>query len=146
MIHPALETQVPLIGFFQFLMATLFFLTLNGHLRIIEMLAYSFDKVPVGGVSYDAAVPAILIRSFGDLFSLAIRIAAPALGALLLTMVSLGIIGRLVPNINLLIGGFPFTLAVGLVMVAVSIEIFFIVLRGTFDGMWQKVSFVLDHM
>ncbi len=145
-IHPALETQVPLIGFFQFLMATLFFLTLNGHLRIIEMLAYSFVKVPVGGVSYDAAVPAILIRSFGDLFSLAIRVAAPALAALLLTMASLGIIGRLVPNINLLIVGFPFTIGVGLLMVALSIEMFFMLLRGTFDGMWHKVGLVLDHM
>ncbi len=145
-IHPALETQVPLIGFFQFLMATLFFLTLDGHLRIIEMLVYSFDKVPVGGLSYDASVPAMLIRSFGDLFSLAIRVAAPALGALLLTMASLGIIGRLVPQINLLIVGFPFTIAVGLIMVAVSIEIFFILLRGTFDEMWHKVDFVLHHM
>jgi flagellar biosynthetic protein FliR len=145
-IHPALETQVPLIGFLQFLLATLFFLTLDGHLRIVEMLAYSFDKVPVGGVSYDAAVPGVLISSFGDLFSLAIRIAAPALAALLLTMASLGIIGRLVPHINLLIVGFPFTIAVGLVMVALSIEMFFMVLRGTFDGMWQQVILVLDHM
>lgn len=145
-IHPALETQVPLIGFLHFLMATLFFLMLDGHLRIIEILAYSFDKVPIGGVRYDAAVPALLIRSFGDLFSLAIRVAAPALAALLLTMATLGIMGRLVQHINLLIVGFPFTIAVGLVMVALSMEIFFILLRGTFDGMWQKVGLVLDHM
>jgi flagellar biosynthetic protein FliR len=145
-IHPALETQVPLIGFFQFLLATLFFLTLNGHLRIIEFLAYSFDKVPAGSLSYDASVPAILIRSFGDLFSLAIKIAAPALATLLLTMVTLGIIGRLVPQINLLIVGFPFTIAIGLIMVAASIEIFFMLMRGTFGEMWQKVALVLDHM
>jgi len=145
-IHPGLETQVPLIGFFQFLLATLFFLTLDGHLRIIELLVFSFEKVPIGGLTYDASLPALLMQSFGELFGVAIRIAAPALGALLLTMASLGVIGRLVPQINLLIVGFPFTIAIGLVMVAASIDILLILLRGTFGRMWHDVGFALDHM
>jgi flagellar biosynthetic protein FliR len=145
-IHPGLQTQVPLVGFFQFLLATLFFLLLDGHLRIIELMAFSFDKIPVAGVAYDASVFAILVRSFGELFSFAIRIAAPALGALLLTMASLGIIGRLVPQINLLIVGFPLTIAVGLTTLAASINIFFVLLRGRFDQMWRDVIFALDHM
>jgi flagellar biosynthetic protein FliR len=145
-IHPGLGTQVPLIGFFQFLLATLFFLLLDGHLRIIELMAFSFDKVPVAGVAYDSSIFALLVRSFGELFSVAIRVAAPALGALLLTMASLGILGRLVPQINLLIVGFPLTIAVGLITVAASINIFFVLLRGRFDQMWRDVLFVLDHM
>jgi len=145
-IHPGFETQVPLIGFFQFLLSTLFFLTLDGHLRMIELLAFSFDKVPVGGFRYDPALLALISKSFGDMFGLAVRVAAPALGALLLTMVSLGVIGRVVPQINLLIVGFPLTIAVGLAMIAVSIEIFFAVLQGTFDRMWHDIVVVLDHM
>jgi len=145
-IHPGLQTQVPLIGFFQFLLATLFFLLLDGHLRIIELMAFSFDKVPVAGVAYDSSIFAMLVRSFGELFSVAVRVAAPALGALLLTMASLGIVGRLVPQINLLIVGFPLTIAVGLITVAASINIFFVLLRGRFDQMWRDVLFVLDHL
>jgi len=145
-IHPGLGTQVPLIGFFHFLVATLFFLLLDGHLRIIELMAFSFDKVPVGGISYEAPVFAMLIQSFGELFSMAIRVAAPALGALLLTMASLGIIGRLVPQINLLIVGFPLTIAVGLVMVAASLNVVLVLLRGAFDQMWRDVVFLLNHM
>ena len=145
-IHPGLGTQVPLIGFFNFLLATLFFLMLDGHLRIIELVAFSFDKVPVGGVGYDVSVFAMLVRSFGELFSLAIRVAAPALGALLLTMASLGIIGRVVPQINLLIVGFPLTIAVGLVMVAASINVFLILLQGAFNQMWRDVVFLLNNM
>jgi flagellar biosynthetic protein FliR len=102
--------------------------------------------VPVGGFRYDPALLALISKSFGDMFGLAVRVAAPALGALLLTMVSLGVIGRVVPQINLLIVGFPLTIAVGLAMIAVSIEIFFVVLQGTFDRMWHDIVVVLDHM
>ena len=145
-IHPGLGTQVPLIGFFNFLMATLFFMLLDGHLRIIELVAFSFEKVPVGGIRYDAPVFAMLVRNFGDMFTMAIRVAAPALAALMLTMASLGIIGRVVPQINLLIVGFPLTIAVGLVMVAASINVFFVLLQGEFDRMWRDVVSVLNHM
>jgi len=145
-INPAMETQAPLVGFFKFVIAMLIFLAVQGHHRIISSLFDSFTKVPVTTFSYDPALTGRMIEAVGRLFYVGLQIAAPALATLLLTSFVLAIVGRFIPQINLLIVGFPIRTAVGVTMMILTLQMMVMVMRGSFQSMWRDVAYLLDNM
>jgi flagellar biosynthetic protein FliR len=145
-INPAMETQSPLVGFFKFVIAMLIFLSVEGHHRIIISLFQSFDKVPITTFRYSPALTGRMLEIVARLFYLGLQIAAPALITLLLTSVVMAIVGRFVPQINLLIVGFPIRTAVGVTMLILTLQVLVMVMHGAFDAMWRDVAFVLNNM
>jgi flagellar biosynthetic protein FliR len=68
-----------------------------------------------------------------DLFGSALWIALPMLGMLMFTNLALGIMSRVAPQLNIFAIGFPITLLVGLVGIAVAVPMLdqpFIALMG----------------
>lgn len=145
-INPAMETQAPLVGFFKFVIAMLIFLAVEGHHRIIISLFQSFETVPMTTFSYSEALTGRMVEASGRLFYLGLQIAAPALTTLLLTSFVLAIMGRFVPQINLLVVGFPIRTAVGVTMMILTLRLMVMVMRGAFQSMWRDVAFMLDNM
>ncbi len=145
-LNPAFETQFPLVGFLYYLMAILIFLGLEGHHKILMFLVTSFRRVPITTFNLDSMVLTRVVEAFAALFSTGVRIAAPALAALILTSVAMGILARLVPQINFLNVGFSVRIAAGLVMIYFSLGMFGLLVRGALDGMWRDVAFMLRHM
>lgn len=144
--NPALETQVPIFGFFFFILAALFLLVLDGHHEMIVALARTFEKIPLGGF---AAKPELFrqVSLLGSvIFYDGLIIAGPVAGAMMLAYVTMGIMGRLVPQINLFVVGFPITIALGLLTVAFIIEIYRLVIRGMFAEMFRYVSDMIGAM
>ena len=144
--NPALETQVPVFGFFLFLLAALYLLVTNGHHLMIQALAASFDSVPLGGFN---ANPALLreVSTWGSaLFYDGIMIAAPVVGALLLAYVTMGLLSRLIPQIHLFVVGFPVTIAMALLLVAITLSSFIHLFDGMLDQMFRNVDTVLRGM
>ena len=107
-IDPNSQAQVPLIGQFQFILAMLIFLSLNGHHLLISAIANSFQVIPLGQITFTSLTSEILIRAIVDTIALAIKLGAPCIVTLFLLDVSLGIIARTVPQMNIFIVGFPF--------------------------------------
>lgn len=60
---------------------------------------------------------------FASLFGVAIKIAAPVVAAVFLADLALAIMARVVPQMNVLIVGFPLKLGVGLVGTAVALPV-----------------------
>jgi flagellar biosynthetic protein FliR len=138
--NPAMGSQVPIFGFFLFVIAVLYLLVLNLHRVMIQALAHTFEAIPLGGF---VAQPTLLreVSTWGAaMFYDGLLIAAPIAAALLLTYISLGLIGRLVPQIQLFVVGFPITIALGLTLVAISISLYLHLLDGMFERMFQDVG------
>ncbi len=57
------------------------------------------------------------------MFSLGIRLGAPAIAALLLTSAAFGIVAKVVPQMNILIVAFPLKIVVGLSFFGFSLEL-----------------------
>lgn len=119
-VDPQSQQQVSLIGSLEYTIAALLFLVLNGHHLLLMALARSFTIVPPLSVSPDVEVYGGLVRMTSQVFVIGVRIAAPAMAALLLTNVALSIIARTVPQMNIFIVGFPIGIAVGLASLAFS--------------------------
>ena len=110
---PSSGAQVSISSTILHTVALIIFLTLDGHLILLRGLADSFSIIPPGGIRLtDAAVSGILEMS-STMFSLALRIAAPVIAALFLAELSLALMGKAAPQMNLLTLGFPLKITVG---------------------------------
>jgi flagellar biosynthetic protein FliR len=109
--------NIPVLGQLFLLLGMLVFLSLDGHLALIQLLAESFRLLPMdaGGLS----VPAIgfLIEWSAQLFVLALKIALPALTALIVVNLSFGVMSRAAPSLNLFAVGFPVAMLSGFVVI-----------------------------
>ena len=96
------------------LVALLLLFALNGHHLILKIIVESFRTIPVGQFVPNIASIDRLILASGQLFIIAIKLAAPVVVVLFLIQVGLGVISKFVPNINILVTSFPLTIIFGL--------------------------------
>ena len=145
-IDPLSRTQISLIAEFQFLLATLIFLVINGHHWILKAFVSSFDLVPVLGLSYRGAFMGKMIEMFSRIFVVAIKLGAPAIAVLLLISIAMGIIARTVPQMNIFIVGFPLKIGVGLLILALSLPFFASVFQKLFAQMIADISVLMRYL
>jgi len=119
-IDPENSEQSPLVGSFLSVTLMLLFLTLNGHLALIEALRGSFDTLPLGVTGWRAIDAAQLVATGANMFATGLSLALPVVGALLLVNLALGVLSRAAPQLNLFAVGFPVTLMVGLLMLLLA--------------------------
>ena len=89
------------------------FVLLDGPQGVMQALAGSFRVVPLAGANLAAAGP-LLLSWTGGFFATALRLAAPFLVTMLLMDLTLGVVVRVVPQLDLFGLGIPLKLAVGL--------------------------------
>lgn len=143
LIDPTQDVQIPVMGFFHFLIAILIFLAMDAHHWIIRALVDSFQVVPIMEAGFSGLLIGSISKAFGDLFVVAMRIAAPTIAVLMVYNASLGIIAKTVPQINLLIVGFPIRIALGMTVVGLSMTFFLPYLSGAFDLMVENVYSIM---
>ncbi len=128
-IDPQSTDQVSIIGQFLNILAILLVLSSNGHHIILTGMMNSFDAVPLGGaVELNAGVIHKLIALSAQVFVIAVKISAPVLLALFLVSTAMGILARTVPQMNVFIVGFPLQIGVGLIAIAISLPVFYLLL------------------
>lgn len=118
---PTLNNQASATARFFGYMASLLFVVLNGHLLVIMAVVRSFEAFPVNQNFLEALSLMKLYSLGGDLFASGLWIAMPILGMLMFTNLALGIISRVSPQMNIFAVGFPLTLGVGMVGMAVTL-------------------------
>ena len=144
--NPALETQFPVFGFFMFILAVLYLLALNGHHLMIRALVATYDHVPVGGLTANPALLYRLAETGKAMFVDGVTLAAPLAAAMLLAYVTLGLVSRVVPQIHLFVVGFPLTIALGLLLMALSVGVYLHAVDGMFDRMFRDVDALIRAM
>lgn len=117
MVDPSNGVNVAIVSTIYLMFATMLFITLDGHLVMIEVLAASFSVMPVSG-SLDFVDFGLsgLVGLISWVFSSAMVMALPALTALLITNLGFGIMTRAAPQMNIFALGFPVALLFGLAL------------------------------
>lgn len=109
--------SVAVMGQFFMLITMLLFLAMNGHLAFIKMLADSFVAWPVGTAVVQPETFGVLLTAIGGMLRNALGIALPAVVALLVVQIAMGVMSRAAPTLNLFAVGFPVTLMLGLIVI-----------------------------
>ncbi len=103
---PTLNTNMSIYSQLFYFLTLAMFVLLDGHRLLIDALLDTYVWMPPGrgtlGTSYVEVLTALLSQSF----LLGIRAAAPTMTALLLATLVLGLVGRTMPQINILAVGF----------------------------------------
>ncbi|CAK7064101.1 MAG: Flagellar biosynthetic protein FliR [Desulfovibrio sp.] len=105
--------QVSITSHLLYMVAFVAFLTLDGHLYLLQALTSSFAIMPPGGFFARSMLFTDLITLSAQMFVLAVKVAAPILASLFLIEVALALMARAAPQMNLLIIGMPIKIAVG---------------------------------
>lgn len=121
MADPVRGTDAPVIGQFLHLIAMLLFLTLDGHLRLIELLATSFSVAPDAGAVLGARRFEAMANGGAAMFGAAVSLALPTMAALLLVNLAFGVMSRSAPTLNGLSVGFPLSLAAGMLLLRIDL-------------------------
>jgi flagellar biosynthetic protein FliR len=100
---------------FYLLLVTLLFLAMDGHLRLIALLADSFHSLPPGVPAINANGLHAVVGFAAELFSGAVRVALPAMTSLLVVNIGFAAISRAAPSMNLFAVGFPITVSLGFI-------------------------------
>ena len=114
--------NIPVLGQLFMMLGMLLFLAVDGHLEMIRLLAGSFQLLPIGGsgLSWDAI--GIALQWAGQVFVVAVKIALPAITALIIVNLSFGVMSRAAPTLNLFAVGFPVAMLLGFVVIFLSME------------------------
>ncbi|MBT9135720.1 MAG: hypothetical protein DDT34_00785 [Firmicutes bacterium] len=145
-LDPGTATTVTLLGNLLLFIGLLLFLELNGHHLVILGLVRSFALVPVGGLSLPLTVTEWAVRTLLLATVLALRLAMPILAVIIVTDLSLGMIGRAVPQLNVLMLGLPLKAGIALLILGVLSPLFLDVGHSLMSHMEAIVGAALEGL
>jgi flagellar biosynthetic protein FliR len=125
LVDPLTQAEGPLGGLFG-LIAWMLLLAADGHHQVLLGLADSLRALPPGAALAADATPFAepfarrLAESGGTMFSAALRIATPVIGAVLGTNACLALLARVAPKVNLMMLGFLIAAFAGLLALALA--------------------------
>ncbi|TGB80923.1 MULTISPECIES: flagellar biosynthetic protein FliR [unclassified Escherichia] len=136
--------NMPVVARFLNLLATLIFLITNGHLYLLEIIARSFDVLPVSASLPNASGYLAFVQLAGLIFSSGLIMGLPIVALLLCINLTLGIINRLTPQLSVFVIGFPISLSVGLLALSLIMfsfgPLFENLMANIFDSLLQIMA------
>lgn len=121
---PQNSGQIDIVGRFLGVIASLAFLAIDGHLIMIALISQSFSTLPIGLEGMTNATFTTLANWGSEIFKSGLQLSLPVLTALLITNLALGVLTRVAPQLNIFAVGFPLTLSIGLLVMALSMPFY----------------------
>ncbi len=143
MNDPTNGVQTTVMSQFFLLLTTLVFVSVNGHLLLLDLLVKSFTTLPPGNWVLNVAIFYDVAMLGSWLFSAALVFSLPVLTSLLFVNIAFGIMSRAAPQLNIFAVGFPFTLVVGLILIWISLSSFLPTLENIMD---QGFHLIAEYM
>jgi flagellar biosynthesis protein FliR len=122
--NPTMGSQGNVLDQYHLVLATILTLTLNGHHMFIEGLVKSFEMAPVSAVGLNTQAFASISLIVKDTFIMGIKMAAPIMVSMFIINITMGLIGRAVPQMNVMMTGMQVTILAGLFVILVSTPLF----------------------
>lgn len=123
--NPGIEISAATTGQFLFLLGVTLFLVmkpLNGHLLLVGSLVETFQTLPVGEATIGMSTVDLLNGLVHQSLVLGVQVAAPLLAVMSLVALTMGFLGHTVPQLNILVIGFPIRVSVGVLILALTLS------------------------
>lgn len=127
------------LGTFFNVFGLLLFLAVDGHHWFIQALAISFRDVPLGQAHWGPGIAATIQTGFSNLFLYALRCAAPLMGIMFLVNIVIALMAKAVPQMNILLVGYPVKVFVGVMALALTFPLILPVMRDAFGDLHSQL-------
>ncbi|MER2027550.1 MAG: flagellar biosynthetic protein FliR [Solibacillus sp.] len=137
-IDPQTGAQSPLMGQFLNFLMLLVLLSINGHHLILDGIFYSYQFMPMDQFFPnfgEEGTALFIIKIFVSVFAIAFQMSAPIVATLFLVTLALGITGKTVPQMNIFVIGFPIKIAVGFLVLMVTMGVLVGVMKELIEFM-----------
>lgn len=145
LLDPDSSIQTPLLGQMFTLIGTLVLLGAGLHRTILLALLRSFRDVPVGGVFFSGHVGLVLIATMSGIFFAGLQLAAPVMAATLLVEVVISVLGKLSPQLPVMMIAVPAKTMLGYIALIGSLALWPRFLESRFSLLLDMAEQILRH-
>lgn len=142
-MDPTSGQQAPLIGSFLYNLSIIVLLVTNGHHLLLSALVESFRAIPILGINFNASLSELIVRFTTGIFLTGVQIALPITFSILMTNVSLGILARSMPSLNIFVVGIPLQIMIGMFVLLMVIPFYVLFLDVLFNEMYGNIDIAL---
>ncbi|WNN42860.1 MULTISPECIES: flagellar biosynthetic protein FliR [Winslowiella] len=143
---PGSRLNMPVLARFLDMLAMLLFLSFNGHLWLISLLADSFHTLPIGGEPLNANAFLALTKAGGLIFLNGMMLALPLITLLLTLNMALGLLNRVSPQLSVFAIGFPITLSIGILTMGILMPLLAPFCEHLFSEVFDLLSDIISEM
>jgi len=120
-IDPTMGGQSAAITMLMEMSFVLLFLAAGGHQILIQILQRSLVVFPLGGPVNFGALAEALVRAGSTMMLLSLKLAGPVLAGFLLLSMVLGVLARILPEMNVLTLSFPLRVGLGMLLASATL-------------------------
>ncbi len=144
-IDPLAQVSIPLIGQLKNLIGILVFLTINGHHFLIDAVYRSFQFAPMFSASRGATggIMKYIVYSFSGMFIVALKISLPVVATIFLVSVSMGILAKVAPQMNIMMLGFPLKIIIAFAVLVLITPLVIRIMRVALERSFEFINGVL---
>jgi flagellar biosynthetic protein FliR len=143
---PQTQGRTTIIEQFFYLFQILMFMAVDGHHTLLQAISYSYSLIPLAAGILDSAMVPAIFQLFVQVITLGVRIAMPFIVVFLICDITLGIIARTVPQLNVFILSFPIKTGIGLVTMATILPLMVAVINNIFIQMESDLLMVMEFL
>lgn len=147
-LDPISQIQVPITGNLLYMIILLMLVQTGGINYIMAAFMQSFKVIPLGGavILSNASIMSVMVDVIVNFFNIAIRIALPIMGTVMVIDISLGILVKAVPQMNVFVVGMPIKLLIGLAVFIIITPIFNTIYDFIFNQALDNMKNIMDGM
>ncbi|MDK2985145.1 MAG: flagellar biosynthesis protein FliR [Clostridia bacterium] len=143
---PQNQSRITLVGQFMNILGILLFLAIDGHHILLMALSHSYELIPLQGAVFKTAFVAAIVKSFVGMFALGFRVAAPFIAVLVICDISLGLLARTVPQLNVFILGFPMKAGLGIITLTLALPVLAVVIGNILSQMEKDLVLIMEYL
>jgi flagellar biosynthetic protein FliR len=141
LFNPAFSTQGSLVGAFLSVTGMVMIFASNLHHLLFFGLVESYHLFPVGSIPDTGSMAEIMSRAIASSFLVGVQIAAPFLIVSMLIYIGMGVLTRLMPQIQVFLLALPLQILLSLITLSLIISAAMLYWLGKFE---QGMVFVLS--
>ena len=142
-MDPFTSAQSSVLEQFLYMFGIMIFFSVDAHLIVMRGLYVSFKELPLGAATFASGLFSYFIAATGRIFSLGLKFGAPLVVALLLIELSLGLLSRMIPTMNIFVEGLPVKVFVSLTILSLALGFMAPAMGSMFRGIDSEYLQVL---
>ncbi|MDU0355685.1 flagellar biosynthetic protein FliR [Paraglaciecola aquimarina] len=141
-VDPVNGINVPAVGQFYLILATLLFWALDGHLAMIRMVVMSFEAFPIGQAWFAPEQFRDIAHWAGWMFISALTLSLAPIVSLLIVNLAFGVMTKAAPQLNIFSIGFSIAQIMGLIIIWLTLDN----LTHHFEVMWDRAQTMMCQL
>ena len=146
MFDPNSESTSTLMERLMYWFVMVVFLAVDGHHMLIKSLLDSFSTIRLGSFLLTQGSVNIVIKAFITYFSIAVKIAVPILLIMLMADLTMSLVARTVPQLNVMILGLPIKILLCMASFCFALPLFLQIMEKTFYAIPDSIRGIYNTL